>query len=73
MINTDRLLKLTPVNAQNEENVLELDPEIVFGFLGFPSATNVYIHGTPNHSVFTVKETPEQIKTQMRELADAQK
>lgn len=68
MIDPDYLLKLTPLNAQNEENIIELDPFIVKGWIAFPGGTSIYLSGLPGHSLISVKENPSQIKDQLREI-----
>lgn len=71
MIDPDNLLKLTPLNAQNPENVIELDPWIVKGWVAFPDGTNLFLQGLPGHNVLTVKELPDEIKSQLRKLREA--
>lgn len=73
MLDLNNCLVLTPINAQNEENVLYLDPDRIIGLLGFPNATNLFLDIAGAHSVFSVKESVENIKQQLDKLADAQK
>lgn len=68
MIDPKKMLRLTPLNAQNEENTLELDPELVIGWLGFPSGTALIINGPNDHSYFSVKESVDEVKKQISEM-----
>lgn len=68
MLNPTKMLVLTPLNAQNEENVLELDPNLVVGWMGFPGSSMVYINGPEHHSAFSVKETVAEIKRQLSQF-----
>ena len=72
MINLKRLLKLTPLNAQNEENVLEIDANLVIGWMGFPEGCVLYLLGPRDHSTFSVKESTDDIKTQLKVIVDNQ-
>lgn len=68
MIDPDFVLRLTPLNAKNEENVLELDPQRVLGWLGYESGTMIFIDGPQGHSNFSVQEDIKAIRDQIRVL-----
>ncbi len=68
MIDPDKMLQLTMLNAQNTENVLEIDPELIIGWMGFPEASIIYINGPKDHSHFSVQENIETIKEKLRGL-----
>lgn len=73
MIDPDNLLKLTPLNAQNPENMIELDPCLVVGWVVFPESTSLYLRGLPDHTLISVKESPDEIKEQLRQLSQRSK
>jgi len=65
-----RMLKLTPLNAQNEENILEIDADLVIGWMGFSEGCVLYLMGPTDHSTFSVKESVDDIKKQLHKLSD---
>ena len=71
MINPERLLKLTPLNAQNPENILEIDAERIIGWLAFPEGTAIYLDIPNSHSMFSVKENVQFIKEQIAKINDS--
>ena len=67
MVNPDNMLKLRAVSAQNEENYLEIDPDLIVGWLGFPNATMIYVNTLTNNT-FSVQEDVPTLKEKIRKL-----
>ena len=71
MLNPDKMLRLTVISnaSQEQEYILELDPERVVGWLEFENSTLIYTD-VEGHNTFTVKEKVEKIKELMKELKE---
>lgn len=68
MMNPDFVLRLTPLNSKNEENILELDPDKVVGWMGYPEGSMIIIDGPNGHSNFSVTEDLDDIRALMSVL-----
>ncbi len=71
MIDPDKMLKLRAIGAQNEENYLEIDPNLIVGWLGFNNATMIYTKiytNTLANNTFSVQEDVPTLKEKIREL-----
>ncbi len=71
MINPQQTIKLKMKGSQNEENWLELDPERIIGWMGYPDATGIIIDGPDSHCFFTVDEDVVTIKKKLQDLRDS--
>jgi hypothetical protein len=70
MIDPDRMLRVKMYNSQNEENYLEINIDSIIGWMGFPDSTMIITNNPNEHCVFTVQDSPDSIKEQIKEVRE---